>query len=190
MILINDIIISDEILEKKFICNLEKCKGACCIEGDGGAPLEEDEADYILEHIQEIFPYITTEGKEAILKQGVAVADPDTTYSELATPLINGGACAYINYDKNGYIICGIEKAHQENKIDFLKPISCHLYPIRMKKLEDLIALNFDEWDICKAACTLGEINNVPVYQFLREPLIRKFGIEFYETLEQIANKY
>ncbi len=189
MILINDIIISDEIIEKKFLCNLEKCKGACCIEGDGGAPLEEDEADFILEHIQAIFPYITPEGKEAILQQGVAVADPDTTYSELATPLINGGACAYITYDEKGIVSCGIEKAYQDNVIHFQKPISCHLYPIRMKKLEDLIALNFDEWDICKAACSLGELKNVPIYQFLKAPLIRKFGTEFYETLEHIATK-
>lgn len=187
MILIDDILISDEIIEKKFLCSLQHCKGACCIEGDGGAPLEEEEADILLANIYKIFPYITDEGKEAILQQGVAIADPDTTYSELATPLIQGGACAYIAYTDEGIASCGIENAFRAGSIDFLKPISCHLYPIRMKKMDDLIALNYDHWDICKSACSLGQTENVAVYQFLKEPLIRKFGEEFYITLENIA---
>ena len=186
MILIDDIIVSDEILEKKFICNLKACKGACCVEGDGGAPLEEEEADLLLEHIEKIAPYISPDGKKAINTQGVAVPDNDGQYTDLATPLIDDGACAYIGYDNDEIAYCSIERAYNDGVIPFNKPISCHLYPIRMKRMDGTIALNYDTWDICTAACTLGEQQQMPVHEFLKVPIIRRFGSEFYEVLDQI----
>lgn len=189
MILIEDIIISDEVLEKNFICNLKACKGACCVEGDGGAPLELEEAQYLEQNIDIIAPFITKEGLEQIKIQGAFVVDEEKEYTEWATPLINGAACVYVNYGIDGITYCGIEKAFQEGRISFQKPISCHLYPIRVKKMDEMEALNYDKWEICSEACVLGEQMKMPIYKFLKEPLIRKYGEEFYEVLDQAANE-
>ncbi|HUH74060.1 MAG TPA: DUF3109 family protein [Chitinophagales bacterium] len=187
MILIDDILISDDVIETQFVCNLKACKGACCIEGDSGAPIEEDEIELLQESIEHILPYLTPEGRKAIEEQGVYIVEEDDEYTGLATPLINGGACAYIAYKPDGVVTCGIEEAYNDGKINFRKPISCHLYPIRIKNYDTVIGVNYDEWDICSDACTLGKTLKVPVYVFLKDALIRKFGTEFYKVLEQAA---
>ena len=181
MIAIDNKIISEELKDKHFVCNLAACKGACCVEGDGGAPIELDEMDEMEEIQEKVKSYLTPEGIEAIEKQGPFVLDKEDGI--MKTPLVNGKACAYVNY-KNGITYCGIEKAWQEKKIDFRKPISCHLYPVRITKLQDMDALNYEQWDICNPACVHGENLKVPIYKFTKEALIRKYGEAFYQTLE------
>ncbi|MCB9034460.1 MAG: DUF3109 family protein [Chitinophagales bacterium] len=189
MILIDDILIADEVLTKQFVCNLNKCKGICCVEGDGGAPVEENEIAILEAIYPKVKSYLTKEGIEAIEAQGVYVLEDDDEYTPYATPLIGKGACAYVVYEKNGLISCGIEKAWKDKKIDFQKPISCHLYPIRIKNMETVIAVNFDEWEICNDACTLGEKLQVPVYQFIKDALVRKFGEEIYNKIDFVAKE-
>lgn len=190
MILIDDILISDDVVEKQFVCNLKACKGACCIEGDSGAPVEEEEIELLQNSLEQVLPYLTEAGRKAIAEQGVYIVEEDDEYTGLATPLINGGACAYIAYRPDGTVTCGIEEAYNEGKITFRKPISCHLYPIRIKNYDTVVGVNFDEWDICNDACSLGKELKVPVYRFVKDALIRKFGPEFYEVLEQAAKEH
>lgn len=190
MIIIDDVLISDDVLEKQFVCNLNKCKGACCIEGDSGAPIEKEERKILKKIFPTIQPFLTQEGIDAIEKQGTYVDETDDEYTAYATPLIDGGACAYINYDANGTVVCGIEQAYNAGVIKYQKPISCHLYPIRLKKMDTLLAMNYDVWDICKDACTLGKKLKIPVYQFLKTPIIRKFGNKFYKVLEQATKTH
>lgn len=181
MILVQNTVISDDVANEFFVCNLEKCKGACCVEGELGAPLQQKELP-ILEKIQDqVLPYLMEEGKAEIKKQGAWIKDEDGDYS---TPTIDGKECVYAFYDKVGMLKCGIEQAYIDGKIDFKKPISCHLYPIRLKEYNDFIAVNYDQWSICSDACSLGKKLGVPVYQFLKEPLIRRFGKGWYAELE------
>ncbi len=182
MILIDDTCISDDIAEKFFVCNLEKCKGACCIEGDLGAPLEESELPVLEEIYETVKPYLTPKGIKAIEKQGKYIQDWEGDYS---TPTINDKECAYAFYDESKTLKCGIEQAYLDGKVDFKKPISCHLYPIRITKYEEFHALNYDRWSICSDACSLGEHLGVEVYKFLKEPLIRAYGEEWYDKLTQ-----
>ncbi len=187
MLIIQDKLVSNDIVGQQFVCNLKACKGACCIEGDMGAPLEKEEL-LILDGIYEsVKPFLTDEGIEAIEKQGKWTQNKDGEYF---TPLINDGPCAYIQYTADGTVLCGIEMAYKSGKCDFLKPISCHLYPIRVNHLpeQSFEALNYDEWHICSAACTLGKDLKVRVYEFLKEPIIRKYGMDFYEELDAAAN--
>ncbi|MCZ2483818.1 DUF3109 family protein [Aquirufa nivalisilvae] len=182
MILIDDTVISEDVADEFFVCDLSKCKGACCVEGDLGAPLEEDELA-IIESIQEqIAPYLSEEGKAVIDKVGTWVKDEDGDFS---TPVIEGRECVYAIYDDKKYLKCGIEQAFFDGKIDFRKPISCHLYPIRIAKLAEYQALNYDRWSICSDACSHGKQLGVPIYKFLKEPLIRKFGDKWYSELEK-----
>lgn len=185
MIAIDDILISDDVVEKKFVCDLHACKGMCCVEGVGGPPVEDAEMPLIEQNYEKIKPYMTAEGIAAVEKQGLFVFDEKKGYYKL--PLINDGACAFVKEDENGIMLCGMENAHRDGHTDFKKPISCHLYPIRVTKAEELHFLNFDEWKICDPACKLGESLKMPVYQFLKEPLIRKFGEEFYAALDATA---
>lgn len=180
MILIGETCISDDIADKFFVCNLEKCKGACCVEGDLGAPLEESELPVLEEIYEHVKPYLTKEGLDAIEKQGLYIEDWEGDYS---TTTINDRECAYAFYDENKILKCGIEQAYLDGKIDFKKPISCHLYPIRITKYEQYHALNYDRWSICSDACTFGEQLGVEVYKFLKEPLIRAYGEEWYDEL-------
>ncbi len=186
MIAIEDKLISEDLKDKHFICDLTVCKGACCIEGDGGAPLEKDELEKITAVIEHVKPYLTKEGIEVIEEFGPYVYDEKE--DEYGTTLINGKACAFVNYEK-GVSYCGIEKAYYDKKIDFMKPISCHLYPIRITKYETYEAVNYETWDICKAACIKGAQEKVPVYKFLKIPLIRKYGEKFYAALEFAFSK-
>lgn len=183
MILVGKAVLSDDIKENFFVCDLEKCKGACCVEGDAGAPLEEGEIGVLDEIYPLIKGYLTKEGIETIERQGTWVYDQD---GDKVTPTIgDNGACAYALTDERGILKCGIEQAYLDGKVDFKKPISCHLYPIRITKYDDFEALNYDRWDICDAACVLGNKLGVPVYKFLKEPLIRKYGEAWYAELVQ-----
>lgn len=186
MIIINDILISDDILQKKFVCDLNACKGACCVEGDSGAPLEDEETRILDDIYEDIKPYLRKEGIAAIEKQGKYLIDKD---GDMVTPLVKKGKeCAYTVFE-DGKALCGIEKAYLDGKIAWKKPISCHLYPIRIKKLFTGEALNYQEIDICKPACKCGKKLDVSLYKFLKEPLIRKYGEEFFEQLEA-ADEY
>ena len=188
MIQIEDKLISEEIFSGEFVCNLSKCKGICCVEGDAGAPLDKEEAQ-ILENIYDkIKPYLTPEGIEAIEKQGKWEIDPND--GEYVTPLINNAECAYVTYDERGYTKCAIEKAYEDGVIDWQKPISCHLYPIRVTEYSSFTALNYHEWEVCSDACTLGKELQVPVYKFLKTPLIRKYGESFYSELSDAAEEW
>ncbi|MGM5632048.1 DUF3109 family protein [Apibacter raozihei] len=182
MIQIDDTIISLDIFQKQFVCNLNKCKGICCVEGDSGAPLDEDELPVLEEIYDQVAPYLRDEGKRSIELQGKYVTDIDGDY---VTPLIEGKECAYVIFDNAGIAKCAIEKAYEEGKVSYKKPISCHLYPIRLQKLRKYIALNYDEWHICSDACTLGKELKVKVFEFLKEPLIRKFGEDWYFQLQE-----
>lgn len=183
MIELGKTIISQDIFEKDFVCNLSACKGACCIEGDGGAPVTQKEIKILEEIYPKVEPYLRPEGIAAIKKQGTSVQDWD---GEMVTPLVNGKECAYVIFDEKGITKCGIEKAYEDGLVGFKKPISCHLYPIRVTHYRDFDALNYHKWDICSPACTLGAELKVPVYRFLKDALIRKYGEDWYAEVEQI----
>jgi hypothetical protein len=186
LIEIEDKIISTEIFERKFVCDLNACKGACCVEGDGGAPLTMEEVGIIEQQYETISKYMRPEGIANVKEKGVYYTDEE---DHPATTLVNGQECSFVYFDDVGITKCAIEKAYLENEIDFKKPISCHLYPIRVKQFKELTALNYEEWHICKPACACGEQLNVPVYKFLREPLIRAFGTSFYQELELVEKE-
>lgn len=178
---INDKLISTEIFERKFICDLKSCKGACCVEGDAGAPVTLQEIEEIQQSLEGIKPFMRPDGIEAIEKEGLSYKD--SLYEDVIT-LINGGACAFSYFDEKGTALCAIEKANQEGSSSIKKPLSCHLYPIRITKRSLFQMVNYHEWDICGAACVLGERVGMPVYKFLKESLIRAYGEEFYLELE------
>ena len=177
-------LISSEVIEEKFVCDLLKCKGACCVEGDLGAPLEKSELPIMEEIYEAVEPYMREEGKKAVQEQGTFILDFTHTYS---TPLVKGKECAYVTFDERGTALCTIEQAWKDGKIDFQKPISCHLYPIRVSKHGDFEALNYDQWSICTSACGNGEALGVRVFEFTKAALVRKYGEEFYRTLEAIV---
>lgn len=179
---INDKLISTEVFDRKFICDLNRCKGACCVEGDAGAPVTQEEIEEIRASLDGIKEFMRPEGIEAIEQEGLYYRDD---YCEDVITLIDGGACAFANFDESGTAYCTIEKAYNAGKSSIKKPISCHLYPIRISKSKMFQMVNYHEWDICGAACVLGETVNMPVYKFLKEPLIRAFGDEFYKDLEE-----
>jgi len=187
MIQIDDKIISDNIIDRKFVCDLSKCKGACCIHGDSGAPFEESEILILEQVYNEIVPYMRAEGIKAVEEQGKYVVDVE--YDKV-TPLVNGGECAYVVFDADGIALCAIEKAFLDKKISFRKPISCYLYPIRTKVYHQYEAINYDVWDICKPAIKNGELLNVSVYKFLKEPIIQKYGEEWFEKLKYFDENY
>jgi Protein of unknown function (DUF3109) len=181
MIKVGDILVSDDIKDVEFVCHLEKCKGACCVEGDLGAPLEEEELPVMNEIFEKVKPYLTREGLKSIDEQGTYILDEDGDYS---TPTIGGKECAYSHYDVQGVLKCGIEQAYLDGKIGFKKPISCHLYPIRItKNKKGFEAVNYHKWNICSAACSYGKSLQVPLYKFLKEPLMRKYGAPWYTEL-------
>lgn len=188
MIQIDDKLISEDIFAEQFVCNLTRCKGACCVEGDAGAPLEKGETKILDEIFEQVKPYLRPEGVEAIEQQGTWTTDPlDGDY---VTPLVEGGECAYVIFDEKGVTKCGIEKAYENGAVSWQKPISCHLYPIRVTEYSEFSALNYHEWPICSPACDLGKELQVPVYKFLKSPLTRKYGEEFYTTLEEAAEEW
>ena len=184
MIQVDDKIISFEVFEKQFVCDLSACKGACCVEGDAGAPLTDKELDVLPNIYNEVKSYMRTEGIAEIEKQGFFVLDGD---GDKTTPLVKNKECAFVVFDENNIAKCSIEQAYNDGKINFKKPISCHLFPIRIKEYRDFDAVNYEAINICKPACFCGESLRVPVYRFLKEPLIRLYGEEWYDKLTEAA---
>jgi len=185
MIIIDDILVSDDIIREEFICNLSKCKGGCCVDGDAGAPLAKDELKKMKEVYKIIQHELSPEAKAEIKKVGPYTQEE---YFGYVTPAINGGICVYGYTDEQGIVKCLIEKAYLEGRTDFKKPISCHLYPIRETKTQFHPSLNYSPREtLCAPACKLGKKEGVKVYEFLKEPLIRRFGEEFYQVLDTIA---
>ena len=186
MISIDNTLVSDDLLQRKFVCDLNACKGACCVAGDSGAPLEIEEEEILKKILPHVKPYMNAEGIAEIEKSGVALIDSD---GDLVTPLVDGVKhCAFVIFEKN-IAKCSIEKAFYEGKVNFKKPISCHLYPVRITQYKEFDAVNYQEWEVCKPACKCGEKLDVPVYKFLKEPLIRKFGKGWYKQLELVASE-
>jgi len=187
MIAIDNILISDEIVQEQFVCDLNKCKGGCCVDGDAGAPLNNDELQKIDEIFDAVIPYLSEESKIELQHQGRYVHDKEFGW---VTPTISSKVCVYGIIDKTGVVKCGIEQAYNDGKVQWKKPISCHLFPIRIQqsrnKQTDYVNYEPRE-DLCSAACTLGEKLKVPVYVFLKDALTRKYGTEFYETLDATA---
>lgn len=187
MIIVQNVLLSDDIIEEHFLCNLTACKGCCCWEGDFGAGLEEEEIGILKAEYDNIAPYLTEAGRIAVKEKGVYDCFNDE--QDYGTPLLKNGACVYLTFDERGIGKCGIEAAYNDGATTFKKPISCHLYPIRIKRSanSDYDIMNYDRWDICSAACTLGREKQLPIYRFVKEALIRKYGEDFYEELEAVA---
>ena len=179
MIQIDDILVSDELKDTYFACKLSACKGDCCVQGDAGAPLEEGEISILEDYIDEIKPYMEPEARKVIELMGVFDYDSDAEY---VTPLVDDDECAFV-YIEKGVSLCAIEKAWIEGKIKFQKPVSCHLYPIRLSKVGDFTAVNYNKWSICAPALINGKKQGDPLYKYLKAPLERKFGKEWYEKL-------
>lgn len=186
MLEIGRAIVSLDILEKQFLCDLLKCKGACCVEGDSGAPVSIEEAREIQEAYPEVKNYIPESHQEEVKKQGFAVIDSE---GDLVTPLVDNRQCAY-SYTEKGILKCGIEKAFIDGKITFRKPISCHLFPIRITEYKRFDAVNYEKLDICEPGRACGKKEKLPLYVFLKEPIIRKYGEDWYQQLEYAAENY
>ncbi len=187
MIEIENKIISEDVLEEQFVCDLSQCKGACCVEGDAGAPLEQEE----IKILEEIYPIVKLEmrqqGIDAIEKEGLYYLDE---FGEPVTMLVNNKECAFAVFDKNNIAKCAIEISSRKNSTDFIKPISCHLYPIRVKEYENFQGINLHKWSICEPACACGNELKTPVFKFLKTPIIRKWGKEFYNQLNQVFEQF
>lgn len=187
MIAIGEVLISEEVVQEQFVCDLSKCKGGCCVDGDCGAPLTEEETRLVKESYPAIKDYLPELHNTEVSRQGTHVMDDEFGY---VTPTVNSGICVYAYTDDAGIVKCGFEKAYHEGKISFPKPISCHLYPIRVKKLPDYEAVNYMPRDtLCAPACTLGKKLKVRVYTFLKDAIVRKFGEDFYEALDATAKQ-
>lgn len=180
-------IVSENIIEKDFVCNLSACKGACCIDGDAGAPLDPEEVKILNDIYPKVKPFLRKEGIAAIEAQGTHIT---SDFGDYETPLIDGADCAYVIFDDKKTALCGIEEAYNQGEISWKKPVSCHLYPIRIKEYSEFSAVNYENWEICDDACTLGKELQVPVYKFVKEALIRKFGEDWYAELEKVAETY
>jgi len=179
-------IVSEDILEKDFVCNLSACKGACCVEGEAGAPVTEEEVEILKKIYPKVKPFLRPEGIATIEKMGTHI---ETEFGELETPLVKGKECAYVTFTDAGIASCGIEDAFNAGVIDFQKPISCHLYPIRIQEYSEFSAINYDRWPICDPACALGKELQVPIYKFVKNALIRRFGENWYAELEKVASE-
>lgn len=190
MIVIDQVIVSDQVVEEQFVCDLSHCKGGCCVDGDAGAPLTNEELTFLNEFIDQVTPYLSKEGKAVIDEVGHYVYDREFGW---VTPTIQHKMCAYGYIDEQGIVKCAIEKAYADGKLPWKKPLSCHLFPIRTKMSHDGAHeyVNYEpRQDLCKAACSLGKKLKVPVYVFLRDALVRKYGEEFFEVLDKIAKEY
>ena len=186
MIIVEDCLISEDVIEKQFKCKITSCKGACCIEGDAGAPLESEEIEIIRANLASIKSEMDSKGLESLQRQGVSELDP---FDEPVTTCKPNGECTFA-ITKKGSLSCAIEVANQKNEFGFPKPISCHLYPIRSKRFNEYHALNYHQWDICSAACQEGKDKKIAVYEFARPALIRKFGEEWYKSLESAVESF
>ena len=187
MLQIEDTLVSLDLIERFFLCNTTVCKGKCCIEGEAGAPLEKGEFEILRKILPRVWDDLSPEAQQVIHKQGVGYIDIS---GDIVTSIVNGKDCVFTYYDSNGICKCAIEKACREKRIDFLKPVSCHLYPVRVTTYKDFRALNYHRWNVCQSAEKQGEKTEIPLYRFLREPLIRKFGEKWYDTLDHCAQEY
>lgn len=187
MFLIQNTLVSLDVLEKEFCCDLDTCRGSCCIEGDAGAPLTAEEEEKIQNILPILLPEMTKEAKAVVEAQGIAYNDPS---DERVTSIVNNKDCVFARTDHNGWCYCLIEKAYNAGKIDFKKPISCHLYPIRLTKVGEYTGVEYHRWDICHCARQKGKKLHLPLYQFLKEPLIRRFGEAWYNELELTATEW
>lgn len=187
MLQIKDTLVSLDLLERYFCCDLPKCHGECCIEGDAGAPVTEEEVEKIKKILPEIISDLLPAAREEIESSGVAYVDEE---GDLVTQLVNGGQCVFTVFDADGMCRCAIEKAFREGRVDFMKPMSCYLYPVRIKEYPTFTAVNFHRWKICKCAETMGRSLRLRAYEFLREPLIARFGREWYDELALTATEY
>lgn len=183
MIDIEDTVVSRDVISCHFTCDLAACKGACCVQGDSGAPLEKEEAEKLEQIFPHLRPYLSQKGLDAISEQGTSTVDAE---NDIVTPLIEGKECAYVIY-VDGIARCGIEKAYLEGVIAFRKPSSCHLYPIRIRKYRTFDAVNYDQWEICAPALKNGERLQMPLYRFVRDALINRYGIAWFRQLELVA---
>jgi hypothetical protein len=186
MLQIQNTLVSFDVIEKKFCCDLQSCKGICCVLGDSGAPLEDSEIDQLNTEISNIVPFLSDKGVKAIDKDGVYTIDRD---GDKVTSLIDGKECVFTIFNK-GIAFCGIEKAYLEGKTSIQKPVSCHLYPIRIDKYPEFDAVNYHSWDVCQTALLIGAKKKYPLYVFLKEALIRKYGEEWYEELDCAAQEW
>lgn len=186
MIQIGNVVVSLDLFREKFFCDLEACKGACCVEGDAGAPVELEEVEKLEEVLPAVWDELSAEARAVIDKQGVVYTDRE---GDLVTSIVNNKDCVFTCYDDNGCCYCAIEKAYREGKVKFYKPVSCHLYPVRVGDYGPYKAVNYHRWEVCKAATLMGEKKDMPLYRFLKEPLIRKFGEEWYEELQLVASE-
>lgn len=184
MIQIGKTIVSEDIIEKDFVCNLSACKGQCCIDGDAGAPLEEGELQIMKSIFPKVKPFLRKEGLAAIEDQGIYTTNTD---GEHETPLIDNKDCAYVIFDSKNVALCAIEEVYNQGEIDWKKPVSCHLYPVRVQDYSEFAAVNYDSWSICDDACSLGKELQIPTYKFVKQALIRKFGEDWYAELEKVA---
>lgn len=191
MILIKDTIVSLEILEKEFCCDIDHCKGCCCIEGDAGAPVTEEEEQLLNAMLPDLLQQMTKEARDVVEKQGIAYNDPS---GERVLSIVNDKDCIFARTDHNGWCYCLIEKRFSglgdERISGFKKPISCHLYPIRLTKVGNLTGVEYHRWDICHSSRQLGHKLHLPLYKFLKEPLIRRFGQEWYDELCLTAEEW
>ena len=178
-------IVSEDVIEKDFVCNLSACKGECCVAGDAGAPLEESELQILKDIYKDVKPFLREEGIKAIEEQGVYTTND---YGEHETTLIDGADCAYVIFDDKNTALCGIEEAYNSGLISWKKPVSSHLYPIRVREYSEFSGVNYDKWEICDDACSLGQELQVPVYKFVKQALVRKFGEDWYAELEKVAD--
>lgn len=190
MYFIQDVLVSDGVLEARFACNIGVCKGACCWEGDFGAPLDPEEVETLSKIYKDVKPFLSPAGIGAIEAMGPTVFYPEM--DKMGTPLIDGGPCAYLVFEPSGVAHCGIEKAWLAGKTDFQKPISCHLYPIRVLEhpAQSFEAINYDQWDICSAACSKGQKEGIPLITFAKDALIRRYGEDFYNELSAAAERH
>lgn len=193
MFVIGNTLVSLDVLEKEFCCDLDHCKGCCCVEGDAGAPITEEELGCIERLLPELLPNMTKEARQVVENQGLSYLDPS---GERVLSIVNDKDCIFARTDHNGWCYCLIERLYSEGKVDWKKPISCHLYPIRLTSIgggngeEPVVGVEYHRWDICHTSRQLGRKLHLPLYKFLREPLIRRFGEEWYHELEITAEEW
>lgn len=188
MIIVGDTLVSEDLFDQHFVCDLNACKGACCVEGESGAPLEQDELLRIEENLEAVKPFMRPEGLLALEDQGPYVVDDD---GDFVTSLVGKhGECVFVTFDDQGIAKCALEQAFYAGATAWKKPISCHLYPVRLAKLTEYVAVNYHKWQVCEPACACGTALKVPVYKFLKEPLIRRFGEEWYKELDAVAQQW
>lgn len=187
MLQIKDTLVSLDLVEEYFVCDLDRCLGECCVEGDAGAPLTEEEFEKLENHREEILPLLTPAGRRVVEEQGSGYYDPD---GDLVTSIVDGRDCAFTTYGPGGVCLCALEKAFREGVLPDLKPMSCRLYPVRLKEYAGFTAVNFHHWKICRGAKICGKLKEVRAYEFLRGPLERRFGKEWWEELDLTAKEY